>query len=254
MMRYADRLGRPWRAGFKKKGCVVSRWKRMIRLSDARSVRNRKGKQHGRAPNSAIAAAVIFISIFSLRFALFGEVITWQTALVLAPVSEDALKLFFTLLLLIFSALAMRSSNATRRQLLISLTRFLFVSMPLAAGCLFTLLVEPHGVNRYLGHMASAGLGFAVCLFAWRRCRPLTGLLLGLAVGASVHSFLNTAQYWPLPPQGTYQSAAALVLLIAAVLALWCTSRQEPASDVASEFFSRRAWNGSGRKRMADRL
>jgi hypothetical protein len=220
---------------------VGSRWKRMIHLSDASSVRTRKGKQHGRASNLAFAAVVISTSIVLLRFALFGEVIAWQVALVLAPVSEDAVKLFLTLFLLIISALAMRSSKTARPSHLISLTRFLFVSMPLVAGCLFTLLVEPHGVNRYLGHMASAGLGFAVCLFAWRRCKPLTGLLLGLAVGASVHSFLNTAQYWPLSPQGTYQSVAALVLLIAAVLALWCTSRQEPASDVASEFFPRGA-------------
>jgi len=61
--------------------------------------------------------------------------------------------------------------------------------------------------------------------------------LAGLAIGALVHSFLNTAYYWPLSPTGRYQFAAALGLLAAAVWILSYAARQEPASDIASEFF-----------------
>jgi len=125
------------------------------------------------------------------------------------------------------------------------------VLLPLVAGCIFAL-VEPPAVTRFLAHMASTGLAFAVCLRAWRRWSPLTGLLLGLVAGALVHFFMNTAYYWPLSPRGGYQFMAALVLLAVAVSVLWYASRREPASDVASEFFPRGAWNGCGRKRMAE--
>ncbi|MFX0066189.1 MAG: hypothetical protein ACFFC7_28845 [Candidatus Hermodarchaeota archaeon] len=47
---------------------------------------------------------------------------------------------------------------------------------------------------------------------------------------------MNTSYYWP-PPQGTYQCVAGLVLFIIAVLALGLSSKSEPASDVAKEFF-----------------
>jgi len=217
----------------------------MIRLSDARSYLTRWFKQHLRTLRLIVAAISIGLLIFIVRLSLFGDRITWQVTLIFAPFSEDALKLGITLILLVVTFPRMKSVGGAGRQDLIRRTRIALVLLPLVTGCIFAL-VEPPAVTGFLFHMASTGLAFAVCLYAWRRWSPLTGLLLGLVVGALVHFFMNTAYYWPLSPRGLYQFAAALVLLIAAVLALWCTSRQEPASDVASEFFPRAAWNGCG--------
>jgi len=112
----------------------------------------------------------------------------------------------------------------------------MLVLYPLLAGCILALL-EPLHVNRFLGHMASAGLGFASCLFAWSRWKPIGGVALGLVIGALVHSFLNTAYYWPLSSKGPYQFYAALGLLTLGIWILWRAARKEPASEIASELF-----------------
>ena len=92
-------------------------------------------------------------------------------------------------------------------------------------------------LTRFLSHVASTGLAFATYLAAWRRCKPLCGLMVELTVGALIHSFVNTAYYWPVSPTGVYQLVAALALFIAAVGALHHLASQEPLSARISGVF-----------------
>ena len=120
---------------------------------------------------------------------------------------------------------------------MVHLDQNMIVVSPLFAGSVFVLLLEPPHVTRFLSHVASTGLAFATYLAAWRRCKPLCGLMVELTVGALIHSFVNTAYYWPVSPTGVYQLVAALALFIAAVGALHHLASQEPLSARISGVF-----------------
>src|SRR5439155_24229261 len=210
--------------------------KLMSGLSIAYSRVSRWVNMHRRTLGLLTLALSISSAIEYVRFALFGTRISWEVTLVFAPVIEDALKLGLVLYFLCMLTLANLSSDAAPRPKFIQATRIMFILCPMIAGCIVALF-EPLSLNRFLSHMASVGLGFATCLLAWRRWKLVGGFLFGLAVGALVHSFLNTAYYWPVSPTGRYQFVAALVLLISAIWILRRASRQEPASDMVSELF-----------------
>ena len=192
--------------------------------------------QHRRILGLTLAAFAISFAVESVRFALFGTRISWEVTLVFAPVYEDCLKLGLVFYFLGMATLVTGALGSARRPETFRATRVTLVLYPMIAGGVLALF-EPASLNRALGHTASVGLGFGVCLVAWRRRNPFTGFLFGLTVAALVHSFLNTAYYWPLVPTGGYQLMAALGLLVVAIWILSRTARKEPASEFAREFF-----------------
>ena len=207
--------------------------------SAAYTILSRWVSQHRRILALTLVAFAISYAFERVRFALFGPRISWEVTLLLAPFQEDSLKLglvlyFLSMATLVTGILGPAHGSKTNRA-----TRVMLVLFPLFAGGILALF-EPPLLNRFLGHTASVGLGFAVCLFSWRRWKTLGGFVAGLGSGALVHSFLNTAYYWPVAPTGGYQFAAALGLLVASIWILRHAARQEPASDVAREFFPSR--------------
>ncbi len=201
--------------------------------------------QHRCILGLTLSAIAISYAVERARYALFGSRISWEITLVFAPVHEDALKLGLVFYFLAMATLVTGALGPAHRQGATRATRALLVISPMIAGGVLALF-EPPSLNRLLGHTASVGLGFGGCLFAWRRSKTLSGFFVGLAIATSVHSFLNTAYYWPLLPTGRYQFAAALALLTTGVWILSRAARQEPASDIATELFPWRLGSAYG--------
>src|SRR6266571_2045683 len=116
-------------------------------------------EQHARTLRLNAAAWSFGILVFAARFALFGESINWRVTLILAPFSEDALKLGITLFFLLVVSSPIKPSRPARKRDAIVHSRNALVFLPLLSGTCFAL-TEPLALNRFLAHMASAGLAF----------------------------------------------------------------------------------------------
>ncbi len=201
-------------------------------------------KRHWHMLGLSLVALTTFYAVDYARFTLFGANLSWEVTLVFAPISEEGWKLGLVLLLLVgLNTLSSGVSDGAVKPGVVRRTRLMMMSMPLTVGCLFAALEEvgyfgePTGsvVYRFFTHMATVALGFAACLHAWRRWTPLSGLLTGLGVGASIHAFGNSAYYWPVSQTGLFQFEAMLVVFTVTVYVLWITTKKEPASSMAKE-------------------